>query len=166
MRKNIIIAVLAVVVVSAVAIIISQKQRLEERQQEIHDRGSLVMPFDLDKTTHVFKQTDEGGIQQVRAKDSNDTEQIQLIQQHLREEADRFARGDFGDPQMLHGDNMPGLDVLITQADELQVEYKDLDDGAQITYIADNPEVFNAIHLWFMAQVMDHGSDAMPHMMQ
>jgi len=163
MKKTIIIIVLAVVAVAAVAITLNQRQSLEQRQQEIHERGSLVMPFDLSKTTHVFSQTDEGGIQQVRAKDPDDTDQILLIRQHLREEADRFAQGDFADPQTLHGENMPGLDVLTTRADELGVEYEDLDDGAQITYISDDPEVLNAIHLWFMAQLSDHGPDAMTH---
>ncbi|PIS05114.1 MAG: aspartate carbamoyltransferase [Candidatus Buchananbacteria bacterium CG10_big_fil_rev_8_21_14_0_10_42_9] len=166
MKKNIIIIVLAVVAAAAVAISWTQKQTLDQRQQEIHERGTLVMPFDLDKTTHVFNQTDAGGIQQVRAKDPNDTEQIQLIQQHLRAEADRFSQGDFGDPQTLHGESMPGLDVLTTQADELEVEYKELEDGAQISYLSDNPEVLNAIHLWFMAQLTDHGTDAQPHLAQ
>ena len=68
------------------------------RQEMVHDMGGSVMPFDLDETTHIFKMTDTGGIQQVIAKDASDQEQIALIQQHLQHEAMRFGMGDFGDP--------------------------------------------------------------------
>ena len=130
------------------------------RQAMIHQRGSLVMPFDLDKTVHVFKRTKEGGVQQVRAKDPDDREQIRLIRQHLRDEAQRFARGDFGDPATLHGHDMPGLQVLERSAGALEVSYKDLSDGAEIAYKARDPEVLGAIHQWFGAQLHDHGADA------
>ena len=50
------------------------------RQTMIHEQGSAVMPFDLDRTTHVFKTTEIGGIETVIAKDAADSEQIALIQ--------------------------------------------------------------------------------------
>jgi hypothetical protein len=56
--------------------------------------------------------TEEGGIQQVVAKDAADSDQIKVIQQHLRNEADRFQRGDFSDPATLHRENMRGLKEL------------------------------------------------------
>lgn len=130
----------------------------------IHRRGSLVMPFDLDKTVHVFKRTKEGGVQQVRAKDPDDREQIRLIRQHLRDEAQRFARGDFGDPATLHGHDMPGVKVLERSARELEVNYNDLSDGAEIAYKTSESEVLEAIHQWFGAQLHDHGVDATDHM--
>lgn len=34
---------------------------------------------------------------------------VALIRSHLAEEAERFARGDFHDPAMIHGDDMAGL---------------------------------------------------------
>lgn len=134
------------------------------RQAMIHQRGSLMMPFDLDKTVHVFKRTKEGGIQQVRAKDPEDLAQVRLIQSHLRDEAQRFARGDFRDPAMLHGHDMPGLQVLDRSAGALQVNYKDLSDGAEISYTTKDPEVLEAVHEWFAAQLHDHGADATDHM--
>ena len=127
----------------------------------IHDRGSLVMPFDLDKTTHSFDKTPDGGIQQVRTKDSNDQEQILLIRSHLQGEAERFSQGDFGDPKTLHGEDMPGLDVLSVSQGKFTVTYQELSDGAQLSYLTDDPKIIDAFHLWFMAQMMDHGMDAM-----
>lgn len=35
----------------------------ERRLDEIAERGSHVMPFDLEKTTHIFTQTADGWIQ-------------------------------------------------------------------------------------------------------
>lgn len=139
------------------------QQQLKQRQAEIQAKGSEVMPFDLNAATHVFQKTADGGLQQVRIKNSNDTQQISLIQSHLKEEAERFSRGDFSDPAQLHGSNMPGLAILTNSADKLTVEYQDLEDGAQIIYKTDDEEVMQAIHDWFMAQLGDHGNDAVDH---
>jgi hypothetical protein len=35
------------------------------RQAMVHSTGSQVMPFDLNKTTHIFDMTDTGGVQRV-----------------------------------------------------------------------------------------------------
>ena len=37
----------------------------EQRLDEVVQRGSHVMPFDLEQTTHVFSKTEQGGVQQV-----------------------------------------------------------------------------------------------------
>jgi len=64
----------------------------EGRQEHVHQRGPKVMPFDLNKTTHIFKMTVTGGIQRVIAKAPTDADQILLIQQHLQYEASGFRR--------------------------------------------------------------------------
>src|SRR3989344_4943418 len=130
---------------------------IAKRQMMIHDRGSLVMPFDLAKTTHLFNKTPEGGIQQVRAKDPNDREQIALIRSHLKAEQERFAKGDFGDPQPLHGESMPVIAVLKESPGAFTVAYEELADGAQLAYRSSDPRIIDAFHEWFMAQTMDHG---------
>jgi hypothetical protein len=129
------------------------------RQEEVAERGSEVMPFDLERTTHLFEKTAYGGLQQVLS-DDGDREQIALIQTHLQEEALRFQAGDFDDPAQIHGDEMPGLAVLRTEYDQVEVVYTPLPDGAQIVYTAETPEVTAAIHAWFEAQLADHGSHA------
>ncbi|HKJ92630.1 MAG TPA: c-type cytochrome, partial [Longimicrobiales bacterium] len=47
-----------------------------QRQAMIHAMGAHVMPFSLDRATHVFRATATGGVQQVVAKDAGDSEQI------------------------------------------------------------------------------------------
>jgi len=133
------------------------------RQTMVHDMGSQVMPFDLDKTTHVFEMTDTGGVQRVLVKDPSDTNQIALVQQHLQHEAMQFRAGDFADPTSIHGTDMPGLHDLAAGAAKISVEYTALPDGAQIAYTTQDPQLITALHQWFGAQLSDHGRDAMSH---
>jgi hypothetical protein len=135
-------------------------EELAQRQAEVAERGTEVMPFDLEATTHVFTQTDDGGWQVVRADDPEDAENIELIRAHLREERDNFAEGDFDDPAAIHGHDMPGVAELQAGYRDITVIYADRPDGAQLTYTSDEPDMVEAIHAWFDRQVMDHGAHA------
>ena len=132
----------------------------ETRQEEIAAKGGQVMPFDLEKTTHVFEKTETGGVQKVVADDSNDAEQVALIREHLEEEAAAFRRGDLSDPSEIHGEEMPGLEDLEDGAEEIDIRYSDLPDGAKIAYETSDPVLVTALHDWFEAQVSDHGGHA------
>lgn len=135
----------------------------EKRLDEVAERGTHVMPFDLEKTTHVFSKTANGGIQQVIAKDKSDTAQIQLIRDHLSEISKEFKQGNFFKPAQIHGGDMPGLAELKTaNPGQIEIEYLALPDGAQINYSAKLPQFINAIHQWFDAQLSDHARHAVP----
>ena len=131
-----------------------------DRQQEIAERGAVVMPFDLDATTHVFTPTASGGVQAVVADDPDDVDSVAFVQEHLRFEAERFRVGDFSDPERIHGDAMPGLAVLKDRYREIDVEFEATSIGATIVYSSQAPEVVDAVHAWFDAQVSDHGDHA------
>jgi hypothetical protein len=132
------------------------------RQEIVRQRSADLMPFDMNATTHVFTKTPTGGVQRVVIKTPGDTEQTALIRRHLRDIADKFARGDFGAPADVHGADMPGLAALKSAIPgDLQVRYRDLQSGAEIRYSSRNPKVVAAVHEWFDAQVADHGMDAM-----
>lgn len=133
------------------------------RQEEVAARGVQVMPFDLEQTLHVFEKLDNGGLQKVTVKDPSNKEQIALIQAHLKEEAEKFRQGDFSDPARIHGQDMPGLAELKSGAGKIEVVYALLTDGAQIRYAAKDPALVTAIHLWFDAQLSDHGGHAAGH---
>lgn len=133
-----------------------------KHQEEVAARGAEVMPFDLERSTHIFEKTENGGQQQVIS-DDRDLEQIQLIQSHLRTIATQFSQGNFHDPQMIHGEDMAGLHALMMGADRLDITYTPLETGGQIIYTSDESELVNAIHQWFDAQVSDHGSHAQGH---
>mgnify|MGYP006952618108 FL=1 len=132
----------------------------QNRQVAVHDMGSQVMPFDLDKTTHIFQMTVTGGVQQVIAQDAKDAAQIALIQQHLEHEALRFRAGDYSDPSSLHGAEMPGVKDLSAGAAGMTIEYIKLPNGAQLTFKTQDQNLVTALHQWFGAQLSDHGRDA------
>lgn len=147
----------------AVAIATNGGRLLSTRQAQVAERGAQVMPFDLERTTHVFEKLPDGGLQTVRADDPADTAQVQLIQAHLADEAERFRQGDFSDPAAIHGHSMPGLAELRAGAGRIDVRYSALPDGAQIRYTTDDPALIESLHHWFDAQLMDHGADATDH---
>ena len=86
----------------------SQPTTLEQRQALVAQKGAEVMPFDLDATTHTFKKTAEGGVQQVVA-DADDPQKVRLIRVHLQTISTQFAAGNFHDPTMIHGPEMACL---------------------------------------------------------
>lgn len=131
-----------------------------QRQDAVAERGAKVMPFALDKTLHVFDKTDTGGVQQVVTKQAGDTEQRSLIRQHLQHIAAAFAQGDFSGPARIHGDQMPGLAELNAGAKDLKIVYSELPEGGQIVYSSARPDLVQAIHRYFDAQLSDHGRHA------
>lgn len=133
----------------------TQDADFSQREQE-------VMPFDLDATLHTFEKSEQGGFEQVTVKDAEDERNIALIREHLRKEADLFARGNFSDPAYLHGADMAGLSVLeeAAAAGRLTVSYTDMPGGAELTFGAASETVLAALHAWFDAQVDDHGEHA------
>jgi hypothetical protein len=151
----------------AAAPIQASAQASDARLDEVQRLGAQVMPFDLQQTTHVFKKTKHGGLQEVVAKKSSNTEQIELIRAHLSKISRQFANGDFSDPAKIHGDEMPGLAQLRNaKPGQIKVEYEQLADGARIRYTTNDPALIKAIHQWFDAQLRDHARHAVathPH---
>ena len=129
-------------------------------QEHVHQMAHSVMPFDMEKTVHIFKMTESGGVQQVIVKDAGADDQIALIQKHLKHEAERFQHGDYSDPATLHGADMPGLQDLQAGASAIKVSYAALSLGAEITFETTDLHLITAIHRWFGAQLSEHGADA------
>jgi hypothetical protein len=135
----------------------------QNRQEEVAVKGAKVMPFDLEQTTHVFQKLDDGGLQKVLVKDPANKKQIVLIQSHLKEESEKFRQGNFSDPAKIHGEAMPGLAELKAGAEQIEVRYSALPDGAQIRYTTKDAKLVAALHRWFDAQLSDHGHHATHH---
>ena len=132
----------------------------DSRQADIARKGAEVMPFDLERTTHGFAKRPDGGVQTVVADEPADEEQVRLVREHLRREAERFRRGEFDDPAAIHGDAMPGLAALRASAGRIEIGYEDVRGGARLRYAKEDGELVRALHAWFDAQVMDHGEHA------
>ena len=131
------------------------------RQQEVAQKGAMVMPFNVHNSTHVFTKNTYGGIQQVVAKDPNDKDLVAAIRTHLEMEAERFGRGDYSDPMKIHGKGMPGVQYLSkVKPGQIAISYREVTGGAAVDYVGRDAATVDAIHKWFDAQLSDHGEDA------
>jgi hypothetical protein len=131
------------------------------RQQQVTQKGAMVMPFDVHNSTHVFQKTTTGGIQQVVAKDPRDKDLIAAIRSHLLMEAERFGKGDYSDPMKIHGMDMPGVKYLSKlKPGQIAITYREVPAGAAVDYLGRDAATVDAIHKWFDAQLSDHGDDA------
>jgi len=145
----------------AVLLLLSSSMLFAQTPQDrVHQMSHSVMPFNMSKTVHIFKMTESGGVQRVLARDPIESDQVAQIQQHLKHEAKKFQRGDYSDPVMLHGTDMPGLKELRTGASGIKVSYAELSAGAEITFETTDLHLLTAIHRWFGAQLSEHGADA------
>ncbi len=156
-RKPIFISLIALLALSFLG---GVSQSSSDHQKMIHEMESRVMPFDLNKTQHVFHMTESGGIQQVIVRDPRDSDQVPLIRRHLRHEAMQFSKGNFSDPTKLHGETIPGIKELEAGASKVKITYSELPNGARVTFVTSDIHLITAIHRWFGAQLSDHGSDA------
>lgn len=131
------------------------------RQQEVAQKGAMVMPFNGQNSKHVFQKVPDGGLQQVIAKDASNTDLVEAIRGHLSMEANRFKKGDYSDPMKIHGMDMPGVQYLSNiKPGQIVITYRDLPNGAEVRYVGKDAATITAIHNWFDAQLSDHGSDA------
>jgi hypothetical protein len=132
----------------------------QSTQQHVHQMAGGVMPFDVSRTVHIFKMTETGGVERVVAKDPRAMDQVALIRQHLRHEAENFQRGNYSDPAMLHGAAMPGLKELQQGAASIKVSYATVPAGAEIEFETADLRLLTSLHRWFGAQLSEHGADA------
>lgn len=130
------------------------------QQEHVHHMSPDVMPFDLSRTVHIFKMTEQGGVERVVTRQAGAADQVALIQQHLQHEARRFQSGNYSDPAKLHGNDMPGLNELEAGAAHINVTYAALPDGGEIHFTTTDSHLLTAIHRWFGAQLSEHGADA------
>jgi hypothetical protein len=135
----------------------SMKHRAAVEQHSEH-----VMPFDMNRTMHIFESKPDGGMQTVMVHDG-DPKQMALVRSHLRKEAAAFSHRDFTDPVSIHGAAMPGLAELRSGAERIHITYASVPHGAAIRYRTRDPKLIAALHRWFAAQVADHGMHAMSH---
>ncbi|MEC4748093.1 aspartate carbamoyltransferase [Methylomicrobium sp. Wu6] len=142
---------------------IAEELASPQRMENVEHRREELVPYAADKTLETFSKTVHGGVMHVIAKTADDSKQVQLIQNYLRQIADAFGKGDFSSSEKMHGANMPGLQQLKTaKTDDIRFEYKGLPNGAQIHFSTEYPQYVQALHEWLDAQIKDHGNAPTP----
>jgi hypothetical protein len=149
------------VIAAAALLVLSTAGLAQTVQEHVHGHGHEVMPFDLAKTIHIFRMTEDGGTQAVVLRSgTSDPDQVRMIQHHLGMEAAQFQEGNFTDPVHLHGSDMPGLKEMQAGAPRMKITYRALPNGAEIRFQTNDIRLTTAVHRWFGAQLSEHGADA------
>ncbi|MEO9019245.1 MAG: hypothetical protein ABI314_01940 [Gemmatimonadaceae bacterium] len=72
----------------AVLMVLSSSMLFAQTAQDsVHHMSHSVMPFDMAKTLHIFNMTESGGVERVVARNPHQSDQVAMIQQHLKHEA-------------------------------------------------------------------------------
>jgi hypothetical protein len=131
-------------------------QHMKDSMKDMDQRGDATMGFDHERTTHHFLITDQGGVIQVEANDSKDTESRDQIRHHLADIAGKFASGDFSDPAKIHDRVLPGVPEMIRRKDAITWRYEEKERGGQVVITTADPAARSAVHDFLRAQIADH----------
>jgi hypothetical protein len=122
----------------------------------LNNRGDHVMGFGHDKTTHHFELTKTGGIIQVRANDSSDSESRDHIRMHLQHISKSFAAGDFKDPMDVHAEEPPGVPVMKKLKSNITYRYEAIDRGGRVLIQTKDSDALAAVHEYLQYQSREH----------
>jgi TusA-related sulfurtransferase len=121
----------------------------------LQSRGHRAMGVDQYTSTHRFDALPDGGRIELQ-RDSEDAEGIATIRAHLRSIAGAFARGEFDTPAFVHGQAVPGTEVMAARRAVIRYEYRDLPRGGEVRIITSDTEAVAAIHAFMAFQRGDH----------
>lgn len=118
-------------------------------------RGHQAMGVDQYTSTHRFDALPDGGRIELQ-RDADDPEGVATIRTHLRSIAGAFARGEFGTPAFVHGQAVPGTEVMAARRAAIRYEYRDLPRGGEVRITTADAEAVAAIHAFMAYQRGDH----------
>jgi hypothetical protein len=128
----------------------------------LQDRGHTTMGVDQYTSTHRFDDLPDGGRIELQ-RDQDDPEGVAQIRAHLQHIAAAFKTGDFSDPAVVHGHEMPGTDVMAQKKDGITYTYAPLPRGGEVRIRTQDPEALRAIHAFLAAQRGEHRAGGHTH---
>lgn len=123
---------------------------------DVNARGTAVMGFDQDKTTHQFRLHADGGAINIFAKDANDAASRDAIRSHLPHITGMFGNGDFNAPMLIHDTKVPGTADMTTLKDRIRFAYVETPQGGRLDIITTDPAAVHAVHAFMRFQISDH----------
>jgi hypothetical protein len=102
-----------------------------------------------DPTLHVYRETTDGGIQQVLADDYVSHSGVVSIQTKLRKQASAYEHGNYPDPD----GKTAAVGKLRAGASHIGVTYSNVKRGGMIRFKTSDPELVSALHDWMAATV-------------
>ena len=114
------------------------------------------MGFSQTNTTHHFILTESGGIIQVTANNPKDSDEVSMIQAHMKHIAGMFTEGNFSIPHFVHDQTPPGVETMKRLQASIRYSAETLDNGARVNIQTASPLALAAIHDFLKFQIKDH----------
>jgi len=154
------LAIITLVCVALNGITLAQHDASTHQQHmaDLNQHGAEAMGFDQNKTTHHFRLYKDGGAVEVQAKDPADTVSIGQIRDHLKQQAKKFAAGDFGAPQHTHGQVPPGVEAMTKLRSKIQYEFESMEHGGRLRITTADAQALAAVHQFLRFQIEDHAT--------
>jgi len=118
-------------------------------------RGQMAMGVDQYASKHVFDDLADGGRVELQA-DSADSAAIGAIRSHLQAVASAFQQGDFSTPMFVHGEPVPGADVMAARRATITYRYAPLPRGGEVRITTRDRRALAAIHKFLAYQRQEH----------
>jgi len=141
-------------VLIAIAAVTAQQNHAQHAQ--MNQRGSQVMGFDQEKTTHHFYLYSDGGAIDVAVNDAADKTNLDAIRAHLPHIAMLFSEGNFEAPMLVHDTNVPGTAKMGKLKGRITYRYAAAPKGGRVNIITTDAEALVAVHAFLKFQTTDH----------
>jgi hypothetical protein len=143
-------------VLTLIALMPVAARQSQDPHAQMNQRGSEVMGFDQQKTTHHFYLYTDGGAIDVSVKDAADRTSLEAIRAHLPHIAMMFGQGNFEAPMLVHDTTVPGTAELTRLKDRVAYRYVETSQGGRVDITTTDPGALAAVHAFLTFQVTDH----------
>lgn len=121
----------------------------------VQERGAVAMGVDQYTSTHLFTPRPDGGTIELQ-RDSADAAGVAQIRAHMQQIAELFAAGDFTLPGQVHGQVVPGTDIMRSLRASITYTMDTLPRGARVNLRTADPAALQAVHAFLAFQRRDH----------
>jgi hypothetical protein len=114
------------------------------------------MHFNQDAVVHRFTIEPQGGRIAIDVKSRADTSTLETVRMHLRHIASAFAKGDFADSIVTHGEIPAGVAKMTELKDRIRYEYAETKDGGRVSIRTADAAALDAVHAFLRYQMKEH----------
>lgn len=123
--------------------------------QSMNARGTVAMQVDQGRSIHHFDSLRDGGRIVLESTDG-DSAGIAGIRAHFRDIEAAFRAGDFSIPMFVHGQAVPGTDVMAARRAQIRYTRTELPRGAELRMETTDSAALAAIHAFLAFQREAH----------
>jgi len=131
-------------------------QSHDQHHADVNKRGTQVMGFDQEKTTHHFYFYSDGGAIDVAVNNMADKTNLDAIRAHLPHIAMLFSESNFEAPMLVHDTKVPGTAEMGKMKDRITYRYAETPKGGRVNIITTDAEALAAVHAFLRFQITDH----------